>query len=285
MLAASVVDTATLKYPLLGTPKLDGIRCCIVNGKPVSRTFKPIQSPFIQDAVERLRIPDGFDGELFCKGLTFQEITSAVMTGRGVTAASMLLQYWVFDWYADQPYNYRVENYLNYCASHFQSTLVKPLTPSLLINEKQLLEFEQHCLEDGFEGICVRSPYSPYKCGRSTLKEGWLLKLKRFIDEEATIVGFEEEQENRNEKTKDAFGLSERSSHKDNLVAKESLGSLVVQSPRGQFKVGTGFTTSQRKQFWDTRNNLIGKVVTVKFFPIGIKDVPRHPVFKGFRQD
>jgi DNA ligase-1 len=126
---------------------------------------------------------------------------------------------------------------------------------------------------------------SPYKCGRSTLREGWLLKLKRFIDEEAEVVGFEEEMQNNNEKTRDAFGLSERSSHQDNKTGKERLGSFVVKNPRGEFKVGTGFTASQRQSFWERRDSLIGKVVTVKFFPIGIKDLPRHPVFKGFRND
>jgi DNA ligase-1 len=31
------------------------------------------------------------------------------------------------------------------------------------------------------------------------------------------------------------------------------------------------------------RNGAIGKLVKYKYFAIGVKDAPRHPVFLGFR--
>ena len=42
-------------------------------------------------------------------------------------------------------------------------------------------------------------PNAPYKQGRSTVREGYLLKVKTFLDDEATVVRFEERMHNGNE--------------------------------------------------------------------------------------
>ena len=39
-----------------------------------------------------------------------------------------------------------------------------------------------------FMGAAWRTPDSPYKCGRSTENEGFLLKIKRFEDSEAVVL-------------------------------------------------------------------------------------------------
>lgn len=62
------------------------------------------------------------------------------------------------------------------------------------------------------------------------------------------------------------------------------MGSLLVNDPKfGLFNIGTGFNQEERSQLWSIRNELIGKVVKYKYFPVGMKDKPRHPVFLGFR--
>ena len=38
-----------------------------------------------------------------------------------------------------------------------------------------------------------------------------------------------------------------------------------------------------RKQLWEIRDTLIGKMVKYKYFNIGVKVAPRLPVFLGFR--
>jgi DNA ligase-1 len=52
-----------LKFPLLATPKLDGIRCVKVYGKALSRTFKPIPNKYVREKIEA-EIPDNTDMEL-----------------------------------------------------------------------------------------------------------------------------------------------------------------------------------------------------------------------------
>ncbi|ORZ29942.1 hypothetical protein BCR44DRAFT_1465456 [Catenaria anguillulae PL171] len=107
------------------------------------------------------------------------------------------------------------------------------LCPKLVNSAGELAKFEKECLEKGFEGVIVRSPDSPYKCGRSTLKQQWMLKVKQFVDDEAEVVGFEELLHNNNESSVDERGYLKRSST---------------------------------------------KYVKYKYFPIGTKDAPRHPV-------
>ncbi|MFM7851045.1 MAG: hypothetical protein ACKO96_03815, partial [Flammeovirgaceae bacterium] len=53
-------------------------------------------------------------------------------------------------------------------------------------------------LERGYEGVMIRGLHGPYKQGRATLKQGWLMKLKEFDDDEAVIIGYEEKMKNNN---------------------------------------------------------------------------------------
>lgn len=167
----------------------------------------------------------------------------------------------------------------------FSEKLRVYIVPQAFIRDSDELEdYEASTLAQGYEGVMLRIPNSGYKFGRSTEREGGLVKVKRFADAEAEIIGFVEAMQNTNEATLDAFGRTERSSVKAGLVGKDTLGALVVRSPDGiEFNIGTGFTAEQRRELWATRHFLVGQLVTYKFFPHGVKEAPRHPVFKSFR--
>ena len=72
-------ELENLKYPVLVSPKLDGIRCLIVDGKALSRSFKPIPNLFIQSLLSKQEF-NGLDGELVLEGKTFNETQSIVMS-------------------------------------------------------------------------------------------------------------------------------------------------------------------------------------------------------------
>src|SRR5437899_138139 len=97
------------------------------------------------------------------------------------------------------------------------------------------------CIADcrGFEGVMLRKPDGPYKFGRSTVREGYLMKVKRFTQEEAVVVGYEEQETNLNEATKDALGHTKRSSHKAGKRPAGVLGALRVSNGHGEFSIGT----------------------------------------------
>jgi len=128
---------------------------------------------------------------------------------------------------------------------------------------------------------------SPYKQGRSTLKEQYLVKLARFSRTELTIVGFEEQQENGNPDLHNAVGYMKRQTCADGMVGKNTLGAFICTDDKGQrVKVGTGvgLTDKLRKEIWDNRDCYANKQITVKFKSHGMKDVLRHPIFVGFRE-
>ena len=88
------------------------------------------------------------------------------------------------------------------------------------------------------------------------------------------------------EVTIDELGYTSRSTCKDNKIADEMLGSFVVEdlkNPNMIFNIGSGFTKQERIDFWNKREELTGKIVTYKYFTVGMQNLPRFPIFKGFR--
>ena len=281
MLSGKCEDVSALTYPVYATPKLDGIRSLMIDGHLVSRTFKPIRNTHIRTTLEAI-LPDNIDGELM-SGTNFQDVTSAVMRESGTPEFS----YYAFDYVKDEltkPYMERMAD-LQAWFDENQPANVTLVLPMVIDNVDELNAFEAKCLEGGFEGVMVRSVDGPYKQGRGTVREGYLLKIKQFTDAEAEIIGFEEKQHNNNPAEKDAFGRTKRSQHQENKVGAGVLGKFVCRDLTTgiEFGCGTGFDDVQRAEYWDDRENLVGKLIKYKSFSIGVKEAPRHPVFLGFR--
>jgi DNA ligase 1 len=284
-------DLNALTYPLGVTNKIDGIRCLKIDGHAVSRTFKPIPNKYIRGCIEQ-HLPDGMDMEIVA-GPTFQESTGNIMREDGTPEFWV----WVIDYVPqtlDEPYRDRILKALQW-AQGFNHGAQKPygmrvgvLMPETASSLDEVTALESKALAEGHEGVMLRKLDAPYKCGRSTFREGILIKLKRFIDAEAVVRGVEELYHNENEAKVDAFGRTKRATTQEHLKAGATLGSLVVEGCGGDyhgvsFKIGTGFTKSQRHQLWDQRTEIVGKIVKFTYFPTGIKDAPRFPAFIGFR--
>lgn len=280
MLAGKCADVAKLRYPVLATPKLDGIRCLVINGKAVSRKFKPIPNKYIRQTIEASCGYYQLDGEIMIEGRNFNELSGDVRREEGRPD----FYYAVFDYVSQGSYPYKTR--MVQLEKLLLPAFCRKILPSHVADEKELAAYEAEQLAKGYEGVMVRSPDSPYKCGRSTENEGYLLKIKRFEDSEAVVVGYEEMMENQNVATKDAFGRTERASNKENLVPKGVLGKLECQLPSGViFGIGTGFDAATRFKLWQKRDQLRGKLVKFKHQPSGADEKPRFPVFLGFRDE
>jgi DNA ligase-1 len=273
-----------LNYPQLATPKLDGIRSVKQNGRALSSSFKDIPNLYVQSNMALL--PEGLDGELMVRADSFNQVQSGIMSEDGEPD----FQFCVFDYVSkslSQPYKERVAELKKLTLPAFCIKLL----PTVINNKEELIAYEKKCLDDGYEGIMIRSPNGPYKCGKATVKQGWLLKVKRFKDSEAVIMGFEEQLENTNEKTVNELGKSTRSKHQAGMIAKDTLGKFLVReigtTPWNgrEFAIGTGekLTKELRKEVWDNKEKYIGKIVTYKYQPYGVKDLPRLPIWKSFR--
>lgn len=284
-LAVKIKGEADIKeWPVHVSPKLDGVRALIVNGVAQSRSGKPIPNLDVQELFANGDL-DGLDGELICGSPheegCYNRTTSQVMTVHGDAKD---VAFYVFDCWDDQSLIWE-KRYAALQAEIRQLPLFVKLLPQELVHSwEEVLSWEKLWLSQGYEGLMLRGLNCKYKHGRSTIKEGGLLKLKRFEDAEATVVKVLPLMENRNAAEVGELGQTKRSKKKAGLRATRQLGSLVVEDKDGrQFNIGSGFTQQARITYWKNRHSLVGLVVKYKFQPTGTKDLPRFPVFLGFR--
>ena len=280
-------DVENLKYPVLCSDKLDGIRCIILDGVAYSRGLKPIRNKYVQELFGREEF-NGLDGELIVGGVfdkdVFQKTTSGVMSEKGTPDVT----FYVFDHclLPETPYTERLERareVLEQQGSVVPHNTVKCLESTVVSSHEQLQYMLQDIQEKGGEGVILRSLDSGYKYGRSTLKQGWLLKVKFFLQDEFEVIGFEERMHNENEATVNELGYTERSSTKDGLVPMNTLGSIILRYGGSEFKCGTGFSDTQRQEIWDNMGKYLGKLASIRYMRVGAKDKPRSPSFQGFR--
>lgn len=286
---AKDADLAKVTFPLVVQPKLDGIRASVVDGQLVSRTLKPIPNAEIREALSQPEF-EGLDGELIVGIETAEDCYRR--TASFVMAPNKTGEPWafmVFDKHDHPGPFWDRYNALDRVVSATTWTdLPLFIVQADTVTDAAALEaVESTYIEAGHEGIIARVPGAPYKFGRSG-KTGPLLKIKRFIDFEAEVIGVYEEQENTNEKVTNLLGRSERSSAQAGKVGKGTLGGLVLRALNGpsegvEFRCGTGFDAAERKALWQDTDALLGTLVKVKSFPIGVKDKPRHPVYVGMR--
>ena len=289
MLAAPIKGKNTFedlkhKLPLAIQPKMDGIRCIIIDGKPYTRTLKDIPNRFIREDLTNPLL-NGLDGELVVGPPGVRDAYRRTMSGVMSEAGEPDYTFHVFDSYLP-PGDTFYDRY-HKAIERAEETGWDRIECVETITCKTLYEVDEHeCnfLDLGFEGAILRDPKGLYKFGRATFNQGQLIKLKRFIDSEALVIGYEEKMHNDNPAETDNLGHTKRSSHKANKTPAGTLGALVCETAEGiKFSIGTGMDDSLRKELWEKREHLAGMFVKFKYFGGGIKVAPRFPVFIGFR--
>lgn len=296
-------DLSQLKFPLVLSPKLDGIRAIVKDGVVMSRSLKPIPNRHVQKLFAHL---EGYDGELIVGPAAdkdcFLKTTSGVMSHDGEPDVN----YHVFDRHDLTAITWEARHASTTTGvGRHDNVIIVP--HHLVYNNDDILDYESVYLSMGYEGVMLRDPNGPYKNGRSTTREGWLLKLKRFEDSEALVIGMEEKLHNANEATVGELGQTKRSSHQENLEPMDTMGALIVRDLKTgvKFNIGTGFSDDDRLWWWrlwadapvttcdfsSRQNNgsLLIKfakpsiIVNYTYFATGSKDKPRFPTFKGVR--
>lgn len=280
-------DPTKLKFPMYASPKLDGLRGLVHEGNLLSRSLKPIPNRLVSKRLGDPRF-NGLDGELIAGSPTAPNCMRACTSF--FMAQDKVSDDWTFHVF---DLHDRTECYeARHQALMFLLDKQRDYGGNVILhdrkrifNEDELLEYEAEQLGLGYEGLILRRPDGVYKFGRSTVNEGLLLKVKRFEDSEAVVVHFEEQMFNGNEATTNELGRTKRSSHKAGKVGKETLGALVVKDLRTgvEFNVGTGMDDALRKEIWSNRAKYSNRIIKYKYFAVGVKDLPRHPVFLGFR--
>jgi len=281
----------------LASPKIDGIRIvCHPTLGPVSRSLKPIPNAFIWQILQHSALKN-LDGEVVLDWndpRTFNRTQSAVMSRDGCPS----FEYRVFDNIEAATtcgFGVRLND-----AQHVVDGLLDieglsayvKMVPHVEIRSYEQFEaYEAEQLALGFEGVMLRHKAARYKFGRSTWREGGLIKVKRFEDAEGVIVDWEPLERNENEATLDNLGLQKRSSHKAGKVADDTrVGNFILRVLNGNFagvlvSCGSGLTNGERLEYRTQVESWIkrGQLVTFKYQAHGSKDAPRLPIFKGLR--
>lgn len=285
---ASPADLDAIRYPIFASPKLDGIRASVVGGRLLSRTLKEIPSRHIYNMFNQAKF-EGLDGELIVGDPTSETCYRDTVSGVMADHKEPDFTYHVFDLWDHSGHFYLRRLDLEQRVARLGHKHIKFVQHEQIEHREHLDAYEAAMVNAGYEGVMLADPKALYKFGRATAKGGQLLKVKRFVDAEAVVIGVEEEMFNGNEAQTNELGRTKRSTAKEGLVGKGTMGALVVRDVKTgvEFNIGTGFTAQDRAWWWSwfkTQSESTPQpLIKYKSFPVGVKDKPRHPVYLGLR--
>lgn len=278
-----------LSYPRYASPKIDGFRC-ILGDHPLTSQLSRFPNEYFHKELQGL-LPRNtlLDSEVVVGERRGEGVLNRTSSGLTSREGKPDFTLWVFDrpGLLDRPGWH--DRYLS--ARDLIKSLDHPrvqlLTHRLVRDPGELQLYLDLKLRMGYEGIMTRSVEGPYKEGKSTLREGYLAKVKPFDTQEGRIKGWFEEMENTNEAKREVTGKLKRSSAKDGKVAKASLGGFILDDCKTgvDVRIGGGFTKRQREGLWKLiQSGYSFKGVLVRYTKqkMGEKDKPRHPNFDNF---
>ncbi len=271
-------------YPMYSSFKLDGIRGINRSATIVSRSDKPLPSAFVQATYGQLGT-HGFDGEMVVRdirpGNVYKDTFSAVMT-HGCTTP---VDWHVFDDCSNTAMSFerRYDRLINlHSVLKVTRPEIKLVEQRLVRNWDDILAHEKEALDLGYEGLVVRRRDAPYKYGRSTGPQQYLMAMVRHATSECVILGCYEGLQNTNEPVINSLGYTTRSKHIAQMVGKNTLGGFYVRDYHTgcQFKIGTGegLDFAARDEVWRNQEKYIGRISKYTFKPYGTDVAPRQPV-------
>jgi DNA ligase-1 len=286
------LDLDQIKYPVLVSPKLDGIRATIQDGQLFGRSLKKIRNKYIQTLFGNDSL-NGLDGELIQGEPTADDVLRKTTSAVNTLEFEPAVTYHVFDCFGEDGFSTRFATAkrlvdaasMIYHNAGFPNR-IKLVPHTQICCKEDLIVAENAWLEQGYEGLMIRSLNGKYKQGRSTLREGYLLKLKRFSDSEAVVLGFKEQLTNDNPTMINELGYTARRTCQANMIPADTLGALEVRDIYSgiEFSI-SGFDHKTRKEIWTNKDLYINKILKYKHFSIGVKEKPRFPEFLGWRHE
>ena len=282
------IDESGVGGPVFSQPKLDGIRCLAMREGLFTRTGKEIVAvPHIHEALEPFfeKYPNAvLDGELYNHEYKsdFNKIIHLVrkqnLDDEHLEESSLMIEYHIYDapvigdsiagnkcWTEKDSFSDRTSvldaQFANLKLNqgdvdYWKSPLV--IVETIEIHGREQLD---RCYEDyveaGYEGQMIRLD-GPYENKRSPR----LLKRKEFMDEEYTVLGWEE-------------GGGNRTGTLKHLKFANKEGKEFHSNIKGSFEYLT--------KLFKNADELIGKEATIKYFNLTPDGVPRFPYVIAIR--
>ena len=271
--------------------KYDGIRAIWDGEKFISRGQKVFT--YVPEYFKQLMPPGiALDGEMWIERNKFKEVSriSTLKVGSSKnkkeidniwigTNDNNSVKYMVYDLpNSTQPFETRMkllEQIINDRKHVWYNILenvkgcpIKLTTQTKIENMPQLINTYKELTSKGAEGVMLRAPNSPYETKRSK----YLLKYKIKDDAEAIVRGY-------------TMGTGKYKG----LLGSLDCELILDQKPSGvMFNVGTGFTDKDRTEYNNSKSSLyipIGSIVSFSYMELSEDSVPRHPVYRGIRDD
>ena len=270
--------------------KYDGIRAIWDGEKFISRGQKVFT--YVPEYFKRLMPPGiALDGEIWMNRNKFSEVSrlSTLKIGKSKnkkeidqlwqgTTNDNSVKYMVYDLpNSTQPFEIRM-NFLEQIVKDRNEVWIEdenildcPLKftkQTKVESMEQLFDTYKILTSKGAEGVMLRAPNSPYETKRSK----YLLKYKIKDDSEAVVIGYTMG----TGKYKGLLGSLDC-----NLIINKKQTTI-------KFNIGTGFTDKDRKEYNNPESSSyipIGSIVSFSYMELSEDSIPRHPVYRGIRDD
>lgn len=276
---SGVLNIDDVIYPAYGSIKYDGFRAAIKNGKTVLNSLRELDNLHARAMLMADPTLTDHDGELVMLPLNDNECFNRCQSAFRSAKGEPDFRYVVFDRSVAGTFE---ERWVNFKKPNYPDWVIVD-TPVLIHNREQLDAFIDKVLDDNHEGVMLRQGNETYVFGRGGFKKQQLLRIKPMETDEGVIVDFECEYENTNAAKVNALGRSKRSSAKDGLIPKDTLGKLIVDTKRWGIVRISGFTDAFADEVWRNKAKFRGELATFSFQELGSIDQPRLAKFKGIR--
>lgn len=259
--------------------KLNGNRASFYEEKLISRQGKEFTGmQHIISDLKQLGIGYFYDGELVRKNIDNLPDGENFRIGTGIINSDATfkeeIKFVIFDCFLENEFRnkessdkYKIRrNMLNTLQKSIKEKNLKNIEIVTMVYEgtdqTQIMKWLDYAVEQGWEGLMLNKD-ATYKCKRTTD----LIKIKRFYSMDLPIVNVLE----------------------GDGRLKGTLGALVVKYKNNIVNVGSGFDDKTRKQFWEEKENLIGRIVEIKYKEIskdkktGLESL-QFPIYIGLRE-
>lgn len=261
--------------------KLNGTRCTFIGDKCMTRQGKEYTglNHIIADLQKLVGTNTFIDGELLYKNKEGLSDSEAFQKGTGIAMSKdsdkSELKLVVFDMFpldefkngkSKEPYSNRKKQLIEL------DKKIKELgTENLEIiqmcyegyDHSEIWKWLDYAEQNDWEGVIINLD-TPYECKRTKN----LIKVKKFYTYDLEVIGVEE-------------GTGRN---------KGTLGALVVKYKNNTVNVGSGFTDEERSYYWNNQDEIIGRVIEVKYKEIttdkktGLESL-QFPVYVDIREN
>lgn len=265
--------------------KLNGVRATYVGGELISRQGIPYKGlNHIIKSIELLKDISKMqnivlDGELIRDNVDGLSDNDNFKLGTGIITSNdkdkSCIKFVIFDVITDNDFankesalTYRKrKEYLNFLNTIIYKYSIKCIEIVKFVYEGTDQSKIDYYLNEadkvGWEGLMLNKDV-PYYCKRHK----GLIKIKTFKHSDLRVIGYEE-------------GTGRNSG---------KLGAFVVDYNGNNVSVGSGFSDTQREEFWKYREYYIGKIVQVKYKEVSVDKITdreslQFPVFECVRDD